>query len=407
MLFVIIFIIIIISMFYIFQNIKHTNYLQNKSGKLKSPQLLFVIFAIFIFFLSSSIYYKIGNPFINMEKLNASKLKLIQSENKKNSMFFKDLKKFNELLSKSKTDPNNLNILLNLASTASKINKTEVEISSLKKILSIKSTPKLKSLLAQAMVKKADGQVTSKAQNLINQALIEDPFDPGANFLNGLAQSQIGNEEEAFKIWVDLYKITKNTDTWKNDLEVNIRSAAKNLGISNKVLENKFKTNLDYKNSITQDILNSTEENQKIKIDQMVAQLADRLTKSKQDLDGWLKLFRSYKVLNNREKALDAIKVAIEISPDNITLKQMLLKELLPPSVKPNFTSEVKNIIAEILILDSTNIDALFFQGLDAFTEGNDKLATRSWNKLLSKLPKNSPMRLELSKKLQSIEGKN
>lgn len=407
MLFVIIFIIIIISMFYIFQNIKHTNYLQNKSGKLKSPQLLFVIFAIFIFFLSSSIYYKIGNPFINMEKLNASKLKLIQSENKKNSMFFKNLKKFNELLSKSKTDPNNLNILLNLASTASKINKTEVEISSLKKILSIKSTPKLKSLLAQAMVKKADGQVTSKAQNLINQALIEDPFDPGANFLNGLAQSQIGNEEEAFKIWVDLYKITKNTDTWKNDLEVNIRSAAKNLGISNKVLENKFKTNLDYKNSITQDILNSTEENQKIKIDQMVAQLADRLTKSKQDLDGWLKLFRSYKVLNNREKALDAIKVAIEISPDNIALKQMLLKELLPPSVKPNFTSEVKNIIAEILILDSTNIDALFFQGLNAFTEGNNKLATRSWNKILSKLPKNSPMRLELSKKLQSIEGKN
>lgn len=407
MLFVIIFIITIISIFYIFQNIKHTNYLQNKSGKLKSPQLLFVIFAIFIFFLSSSIYYKIGNPFINMEKLNASKLKLIQSENKKNSMFFKNLKKFNELLSKSKTDPNNLNILLNLASTASKINKTEVEISSLKKILSIKSTPKLKSLLAQAMVKKADGQVTSKAQNLINQALIEDPFDPGANFLNGLAQSQIGNEEEAFKIWVDLYKITKNTDTWKNDLEVNIRSAAKNLGISNKVLENKFKTNLDYKNSITQDILNSTEENQKIKIDQMVAQLADRLTKSKQDLDGWLKLFRSYKVLNNREKALDAIKVAIEISPDNIALKQMLLKELLPPSVKPNFTSEVKNIIAEILILDSTNIDALFFQGLNAFTEGDNKLATRSWNKILSKLPKNSPMRLELSKKLQSMEGKN
>jgi cytochrome c-type biogenesis protein CcmH/NrfG len=294
-----------------------------------------------------------------------------------------------------------------LASTASKINKTDVEISSLKKILSIKSTPKLKSLLAQAIVKKADGQVTSKAQNLINQALIEDPFDPGANFLNGLAQSQIGNEEEAFKIWVELYKITKSTDTWKNDLEVNIRSAAKNLGISNKVLENKFKTNLNYKSSITQDILNSSEENQKVKINQMVNQLAGRLTKSKQDLDGWLKLFRSYKVLNNREKALDAIKVAIEISPDNIVLKQMLLKELLPPSVKPNFTSEVKKIIAEILILDSTNIDALFFQGLNAFTEGNNKLANHSWNKLLSKLPKNSPMRLELSKKLQSIKSKN
>ena len=407
MLFVIIFIITNLSIFYIFQNIKHTKYLQSKHVKLKSPQLIFVIVSLFIFFLSSSIYYKIGNPFINMEELKASKLKLIQSKNKKNNMFFKDLKRFNELLSESKADPNNLKILLNLASTASKINKTDIEISSLKKILSIKSTPKLKSLLAQAIVKKADGQVTSKAQNLINQALIEDPLDPGSNFLKGLAQSQIGNEEEAFKIWVELYKITKNTDTWKNDLEVNIRSAAKNLGLSDKDLENKFKTNLDYKNSIMQDILNSSEENQKIKINQMVNQLADRLTKSKQDLDGWLKLFRSYKVLNNREKALDAIKVAIEISPDNIALKQMLLKELLPPSVKPNFTLEIKNLIAEILILDSTNIDALFFQGLDAFTEGNNKLATESWKKLLSRLPKSSPMKLELSKKLQSIKGKN
>ena len=99
MLFVIIFIITILSILYIFQNIKHTKYLESKSVKLKSPQLLFVIISLFVFFLSSSIYYKIGNPFINMEKLNASKLKLIQSENKKNSMFFKDLKKFNEPVS--------------------------------------------------------------------------------------------------------------------------------------------------------------------------------------------------------------------------------------------------------------------------------------------------------------------
>ena len=118
MLFVIIFIITILSILYIFQNIKHTKYLQSKSVKLKSPQLLFVIVSLFIFFLSSSIYYEIGNPFINMEELNASKLKLIQSKNKKNSTFIKDLKMFNELLSKSKADPNNLNVLLNLASTA-------------------------------------------------------------------------------------------------------------------------------------------------------------------------------------------------------------------------------------------------------------------------------------------------
>ena len=404
MLFAIIFVISFLLVFYIYNNINHKKYSQNQRLNLKSPKLSLGISSLFIICISSIIYYKIGSPFIDMNELNSSKLKLIESKNQKDIVFNQDLKKLNELLLKSKVDPSNLNVLLNLASTASRLNKNDLEISSLNKILSIKNTPKLKSLLAQAIVRKADGQVTSKAQKLINEALIGNPLDPGANFLYGLAQSQIGNEEEALKIWFKLYKITKDSDTWKDDLETNIRSAAKNLGISNKVLQDKFKTSLDFKNSITQNILNLNEETQKIKINQMVDQLAKRLTKSENDLNGWLKLYRSYKVLNDKEKAINAIKVAVEISPDEVSLKQMLLKELLPPSVKPNFTSEVKNLINEILIYDSNNIDALFFQGLNAFTEGNKKIATESWRKVLSQLPKDSPMKLELLKKLKSIK---
>ena len=404
MLFAIIFVISFLLVFYIYNNINHKKYSQNQRLNLKSPKLSLGISSLFIICISSIIYYKIGSPFIDMNELNSSKLKLIESKNQKDIVFNQDLKKLNELLLKSKVDPSNLNVLLNLASTASRLNKNDLEISSLNKILSIKNTPKLKSLLAQAIVRKADGQVTSKAQKLINEALIGNPLDPGANFLYGLAQSQIGNEEEALKIWFKLYKITKDSDTWKDDLETNIRSAAKNLGISNKVLQDKFKTSLDFKNSITQNILNLNEETQKIKINQMVDQLAKRLTKSENDLNGWLKLYRSYKVLNDKEKAINAIKVAVEISPDEVSLKQMLLKELLPPSVKPNFTSEVKNLINEILIYDSNNIDALFFQGLNAFTEGNKKIASESWGKILSQLPKDSPMKLELLKKLKSIK---
>ena len=404
MLFAIIFVISFLLVFYIYNNINHKKYSQNQKLKLKSPKLSLGISSLFIICISSIIYYKIGSPFIDMNELNSSKLKLIESKNQKDIVFNQDLKKLNELLLKSKVDPSNLNVLLNLASTASRLNKNDLEISSLNKILSIKNTPKLKSLLAQAIVRKADGQVTSKAQKLINEALIGNPLDPGANFLYGLAQSQIGNEEEALKIWFKLYKITKDSDTWKDDLETNIRSAAKNLGISNKVLQDKFKTSLDFKNSITQNILSLNEETQKIKINQMVDQLAKRLTKSETDLNGWLKLYRSYKVLNDKEKAINAIKVAVEISPNEVSLKQMLLKELLPPSVKPNFTSEVKNLINEILIYDSNNIDALFFQGLNAFTEGNKKIATESWRKILSQLPKDSPMKLELLKKLKSIK---
>ena len=57
------------------------------------------------------------------------------------------------------------------------------------------------------------------------------------------------------------------------------------------------------------------------------------------------------------------------------------------------------------MILDSNNIDGLFFQGLKAFNEGNKTAASKSWEKILSKLPKNSPMKLELSRKLKSMKN--
>ena len=196
MLFAIIFVISFLLVFYIYNNINYKKYSKNQRVKLESPKLLLGISSLFIICISSIIYYKIGSPFIDMNELNSSKLKLIESKNQKDIVFNQDLKKLNELLLKSKVDPSNLNVLLNLASTASRLNKNDLEISSLNKILSIKNTPKLKSLLAQAIVRKAGGQVTSKAQKLINEALIGNPLDPGANFLYGLAQSQMETKKK-------------------------------------------------------------------------------------------------------------------------------------------------------------------------------------------------------------------
>jgi cytochrome c-type biogenesis protein CcmH/NrfG len=318
-----------------------------------------------------------------MNKLYTAKEKLlkeniIQDKNRKH-----DLKIFEELVSKSKESPNNINILLDLAATASRINKIDVEISTLTRILSIKNSPRLKSLLAQAIVRKANGQVTSKAQMLINEALSENPMDPGANFLYGLLQSQIGNEKKAFEIWTKLYR---------------------NLGISDQVLNKSLKKSLNINSPITSEILNLNEKDQKIRINQMVEQLASRLTKNKEDLDGWVKLYKSYKVLNNMDKAINALRTSIEISPQNLNLKKTLLKELLPPQKDPNFTPEIDRLVNEILDSEPNNINALFFRGLKAFKTGDNKIAIDNWTILLSQLPPKSQMALELSKKLKSIK---
>ena len=405
MLFIIIFVITLLIIIYIFTNSFHERLALTINLKLKSKNLFIYLSSLCLFLLSSILYYELGSPFIDVNKLYMAKEKLIkktiiQEKNKK-----EDLKIFEELVYKSKENPNNINILLDLAATASRINKIDIEISTLTKILSIKSSPKLKSLLAQAIVRKADGQVTSKAQILINQALSENSTDPGANFLNGLLQSQIGNEKKAFEIWTKLYRNTSTNDAWEKDLVINIRSAAKNLGISDKVLNNNLKKKLKTNSPIANEILNLNEKDQKIRINQMVEQLASRLTKNKNDLDGWIKLYKSYKVLNYQDKAINALRTATKISPENLNLKQILLKELLPPEKEPIFSAEIEQLVNEILANEPKNINALFFKGLRALKEGENKIAIENWTLLLDQIPPGSQMALELLKKINNLKN--
>ena len=404
MLFIAILFIILFSMIYIFYSFSDKNFVNITNLNSKSNKFILYLNGIFLFLLSSLIYYKIGNPFINMDQLYSSKEKLIKKTIEQKKIIKRDLKNFEKLVLASEQNPKNLDILLELARTASQLNKTDIEISSLKKILSIKNSTKLKSLLAQAYIRKADGQVTSKAQKLINEALTEDPLDPGANFLNGLAQSQIGNEMLAFEIWTELYKRTGENDTWKKDLENNIRSAAKNLGISKKTLENKLKDNVLANNGLTKEILNLNEKEQNLRINQMVEQLADRLKDDKNDFEGWVRLYQSYKVLGSNEKALKALRDATKLNPKNINLKQMLLRELLPTNKKPVFSKETNKLVNDILVLEPNNVDGLFFSGFAAYNKGEKKKAITYWDLLLKQLPKDSLMSKEINKRIRLLQ---
>ena len=404
MLFIAILFIILFSMIYIFYSFSDKNFVNITNLNSKSNKFILYLNGIFLFLLSSLIYYKIGNPFINMDQLYSSKEKLIKKTIEQKKIIKRDLKNFEKLVLASEQNPKNLDILLKLARTASQLNKTDIEISSLNKILSIKNSTKLKSLLAQAYIRKADGQVTSKAQKLINEALTEDPLDPGANFLNGLAQSQIGNEMLAFEIWTELYKRTGENDTWKKDLENNIRSAAKNLGISKKTLENKLKDNVLANNGLTKEILNLNEKEQNLRINQMVEQLADRLKDDKNDFEGWVRLYQSYKVLGSNEKALKALRDATKLNPKNINLKQMLLRELLPTNKKPVFSKETNKLVDDILVLDPNNVDGLFFSGFAAYNKGEKKKAITYWDLLLKQLPKDSLMSKEINKRIRLLQ---
>ena len=78
-----------------------------------------------------------------MDQLYSSKEKLIKKTIEQKKIIKRDLKNFEKLVLASEQNPKNLDILLELAKTASQLNKIDIEISSLKKILSIKNSTKM------------------------------------------------------------------------------------------------------------------------------------------------------------------------------------------------------------------------------------------------------------------------
>ena len=208
----------------------------------------------------------------------------------------------------------------------------------------------------------------------------------------------------AFEIWTKLYKRTSENNTWKKDLENNIRSAAKNLGISEETLKNKLNDNDLANNDLTREILDLNEKEQNIRINQMVEKLANRLKDDKNDFEGWVRLYQSYKVLRINDKALTTLRDAIKYNPRNINLKRMLLRELLPTDKKPVFSKETNKLVNDILVLEPNNVDGLFFSGFSAYNRGEKKKAINSWDLLLKQLPRNSLMAKEINKRIKLLQ---
>ena len=73
MLFIIIFALALLLTIYIFMSLSNENLTLEIGLRPKSKKLLFYIGGISLFLLSSILYYELGSPFIDMNKLHTAK----------------------------------------------------------------------------------------------------------------------------------------------------------------------------------------------------------------------------------------------------------------------------------------------------------------------------------------------
>jgi cytochrome c-type biogenesis protein CcmH len=147
--------------------------------------------------------------------------------------------------------------------------------------------------LGEALVAAANGIVTAEAKAAFDEAMRLDGANVSARFFEGLAAEQDGNSAEAARLWRLLLADAPQGAQWVSF----VRNALARVDPSAATPPPAAGATAAAAGGKEQDDM----------IRQMVERLASRLRQDGSDVDGWVRLVRSYSVLGEPERARSAI----------------------------------------------------------------------------------------------------
>jgi cytochrome c-type biogenesis protein CcmH len=175
--------------------------------------------------------------------------------------------------------------------------------------------------LGEALVAAANGIVTADAKAAFVRAAALDANSVSARYYLGLAAEQDGQRDQAIKIWRDLIATAPAGAHWVS----NVREAIARV-------EGKPAATASGPTAAQMAAAgNQPPAQQAATIRSMVDRLAARLKQDGSDLDGWVRLVRSYKVLGESDKAntaAAAARQALAGDPGKLQQLNAALKEL-------------------------------------------------------------------------------
>lgn len=156
--------------------------------------------------------------------------------------------------------------------------------------------------LGEAISASANGVITAQAKTEFERAAVLDANEPKAQYFLGLAARQDGRRNDAIAIWEKMIKDAPAGAPWL----LSVRKALADLrGASPAAGQSEAERGPNAAD--VEAAAGMPEKDRADMIRGMVAQLADRLAKNSDDVDGWLRLIRSYMVLGEQGKAAEAL----------------------------------------------------------------------------------------------------
>jgi len=183
--------------------------------------------------------------------------------------------------------------------------------------------------LGEALVGAANGVVTVEAAATFDRALKLDADNVKARFFSGMSAEQDGRRERAAAIWRDLLRDAPAGAPWVGFVREALAHVDPDAGANVSAADPGLPAG-----PRSEDIAaaaNLAPEQRSDMVRGMVARLAERLAQDGSDIDGWLRLVRSYMVLGEREKAQSAVsdaRRALGNDPDKLRRIEELVKGL-------------------------------------------------------------------------------
>lgn len=189
----------------------------------------------------------------------------------------------------------------------------------------------------EALAGFANDQVTPEARKYFLKAKNIEANHPGVKYNLALADFQEGKFQEAYDVWLKLAQQGAQDSPWWKKAGEKSNLAASKLGIEAPALPEKklppMRTSKSLPSALSVGDVQSANKMTSVERDQlihgMVQRLATRLEKEPNDLQGWLRLAKSYSVLGENKKALSSYQKAMELAPGNGEIRKLFEKEKL------------------------------------------------------------------------------
>ncbi len=295
-----------------------------------------------------------------------------------------------KLAAKLKASPNDADGWLLYARTAGSMGRWDDAVDAYHHAIALgRGDADVQAGYGETLVLQADGIVTPAAHEAFIAALKDDPKQDVARYYLALAAGQVGQPQQAITLFQGLLADIPEDSPMRDAIGKRVAEAAKAAGVPVPILAKGTPAETPAPDAAAMDgAADMPDGEQKKMIAAMVTKLATRLQAEPGDVDGWMRLGRSYVVMGDRTKAAEAYDHAVAQKPGDVAIRlqavEGLLTGLTPDDALP--TAAV-TLLRQVEVIAPEEPAVWWYLGGAAARDAHPAEAKRYWTRLLAKLP--------------------